>query len=125
MRGKSKDTVPAMLSPGEAVLTARAADLIGRKKIAEANAMGKRVRHYAGGTPSVPGNAPSPHRFGGSDSAAPGDYVKSYAARGNVQPQDLDLTTPVQKFHGGVTRVKTNARVDRAADKVLGKGKGK
>jgi hypothetical protein len=46
-----QDTVPAMLSPGEAVLTPEGADHIGRDKIAAANKKG--VRHYAAGTAFV------------------------------------------------------------------------
>lgn len=59
-----EDTVPAMLRPGEAVLTPGAAEELGREKIADLNAKhapktlhaaagcGK-VQHYAGGTPWV------------------------------------------------------------------------
>jgi hypothetical protein len=50
--GALTDSVPAMLTPGEAVLTPEGADAIGRDKIAKANAKGK-VRHYAAGTASV------------------------------------------------------------------------
>jgi hypothetical protein len=46
------DTVPAMLTPGEAVLTDAAAKKMGRKTITKLNDAGG-VRHYAAGTSSV------------------------------------------------------------------------
>jgi len=79
-RGGTKDTVPAMLAEGEAVLNKAAAEKMGRGKIAEANrdgakrmglhGKGKKSRHYAEGTDKVadsvkaeiyknPGNVPS------------------------------------------------------------------
>ena len=51
------DTVPAMLTPGEAVLTRAGADKIGRGKIAAANKAG--VRGYARGTANVLPMTPS------------------------------------------------------------------
>lgn len=63
---KPSDTVPAMLTPGEAVLNEEAAELVGRDNIAKANQKGlemrKQVQGYADGTEQVPLNQtlPSP-----------------------------------------------------------------
>lgn len=54
---KPSDTVPAMLTPGEAVLNKEAAELVGRDTIAQANQKGLEMRNqvqgYADGTDQV------------------------------------------------------------------------
>ena len=55
---RGEDTVPAWLTPGEAVLNAEAAEILGRDKIEELNNMGKKVKHYGGGHWQVPNPAP-------------------------------------------------------------------
>lgn len=51
---KDTDTVRAMLTPGEAVLTVAAAERVGRKNIAMLNkTSGKKTRRYAEGTSNV------------------------------------------------------------------------
>jgi hypothetical protein len=59
------DTVPAMLTPGEAVLNTHAAELMGRDKIAKANAVGNAMKKggmspqkLAKGTAKVAGKPP-------------------------------------------------------------------
>lgn len=47
------DTVPAMLTPGEAVLNKGAAELVGRDNIRRANAMGMRVQGFEQGIDEV------------------------------------------------------------------------
>ncbi len=57
MKKRNTDTIPAMLSPHEAVLNRKAADLLGRDKIKKLNAKGnamERSRKYQGGTDDVP-----------------------------------------------------------------------
>ncbi|MDR3427799.1 hypothetical protein [Silvimonas sp.] len=60
-KGKpNKDTVPAMLAPGEAVLNQGAADHVGRNLIDVLNAIGAHKMAQQGNPPPGPGGAPVP-----------------------------------------------------------------
>lgn len=132
------DTVPAMLAPREAVLNEHAANLIGRDKIAAANAIG--VAHqkaqgkgmvapkgagpkgYAEGTPSVRGGSPY--------SSPQMDYFPPRGPSGTPQmgwprtpndPPDQAQSPKPQKLSGGTHMVghgksaKTPTKIDPQA----------
>jgi hypothetical protein len=118
LTGKSTDTVPAMLTPGEAVLTDAAAKKMGRKTITKLNDAGG-VRHYATGTSFVapdvslgtnPMGAYRPRR------AAPGapDFT---LGRGSLMPTGLAargaLAAPragAKAFPGALSNTKLRPR---------------
>jgi hypothetical protein len=124
------DTVPAMLAPGEAVLNKHAAELIGRDKIAAANAIGVAKqeqegvgmaapkgggRRYAGGAQNVPGYAdgtsdimgapmgaaPSPQYMTPDEMRDSNALSAMYASMGKRDPNaDADWA---QRYNGRVT----------------------
>ncbi len=53
MKKRNTDTVPALLSPHEAVLNRKAADLLGRDNIKKLNAKGNAMERYQRGTSDV------------------------------------------------------------------------
>ncbi len=53
MKKRNTDTIPAMLSPHEAVLNRKAADLLGRDNIKKLNARGNAMESYQRGTSDV------------------------------------------------------------------------
>ncbi len=53
MKKRNTDVIPAMLSPHEAVLNRKAADLLGRDKIKKLNAKGNAMERYQRGTSDV------------------------------------------------------------------------
>lgn len=57
---KPSDTVPAMLTPGEAVLTPQAADILGRPVIDLLNALGAAKAHMGGGLVDMNEGPPMP-----------------------------------------------------------------
>jgi hypothetical protein len=125
---QASDQVPAMLAPNEAVLNEHAADIIGRDKIAAANAIGnhmaKQQREHA---------APAP--TGAQARAQPG---KAAPGKGMPAPKEKAAPAPEmshQKLSGGTHQVahgksaKTPGKIDPAAAMALlqmaqGGGKG-
>lgn len=96
---KASDVVPAMLAPGEAVLNKHAADMMGREKIAAANAIGNHIAKTQdqGAAPAGPQlmgkgmtppkgkagpGAPMSHFADGADNV-PADYA-GIAAKANA-----------------------------------------
>lgn len=78
------DTVPAMLAPKEAVLNEHAANLIGRDKIAAANAFGNMISQAMGGASAAPGKGMATAKTDktqalakGSHRVAPGKSAKT------------------------------------------------
>jgi hypothetical protein len=84
------DTVPAMLAPKEAVLNEHAANLIGRDKIAAANAFGNMISAALGGASAAPGRGMKTDK---TQAFAKGtDSVAAYYPRKKnptMQPQKL------------------------------------
>ncbi len=115
---QASDQVPAMLAPGEAVLNSHAADIIGRDKIAAANAIGnhaaKQQREHAAPAPT------GPQATAQTGKAAPG--------KGMPAPKEKAAPAPKmnhQKLSGGTHQVahgksaKTPTKIDPAAAMAL------
>lgn len=103
-KGSSKvDTVPAMLAPREAVLNEHAADLIGRDKIAAANAIGNAVgKGMPPSTGQTTAQQPEPRAYAKGTAKVAAYYPKG---KQPMKPQGLAKgtenvqTQPVERGH--------------------------
>ncbi len=92
----STDVIPAMLSPHEAVLNRRAADLLGRDKIKKLNAKGNAMARYQGGTSDV-----------NDRKALLSDIDNSFYGGGQAPPlpSPTPKPTPPRKYQFGTSNV--------------------
>lgn len=105
MRPAPSDTVPAMLTPGEAVLNKEAAELVGRDKIKQINKMGMHMRKaqgYADGDPNVqPATSSATSRLAGMkgySASGPAERVTGPVTANDYMQRDakpIAATTPV------------------------------
>jgi hypothetical protein len=105
---QASDQVPAMLAPNEAVLNVHGADLIGRDKIAQANALGNHMAELQRQNAPQPQNGPQAKAPAGKKPAAKGMIPPKAAAAGgapvkhlaggthNVQPKGKSAKTPTK-----------------------------
>jgi hypothetical protein len=115
---QASDKVPAMLAPDEAVLNKHGADIIGRDKIAAANAIGNHMATQE--RQNAPTEQAAPQRKAPAGRPAPG--------KGMIQPKGKAAPAPAvshQKLAGGTHQVahgksaKTPTKIDPAAAMAL------
>jgi hypothetical protein len=115
---QASDKVPAMLAPDEAVLNKHGADIIGRDKIAAANAIGNHMASQERQNAPTAQNAPQGRPPAG----------KSAPGKGMIQPKGKAAPAPAvshQKLAGGTHQVahgksaKTPTKIDPAAAMAL------
>ena len=102
---RGEDTVPAWLTPGEAVLNKEAAEILGREKIQELNDMGMKTRYYKDGHWNVPNPAPQYANMGmveatryyqeGEDYVVPATTDNLFAQLNYQVPEPVAAAEPV------------------------------